>query len=385
MQSAQELVPGSAPTMAQASLDPGLAQLERTFANNQEVGKNLIARYIDQRAARMQAVRNVAGSDEHYNAIKAGRDLFAKEDYARAMSEGIDTEMAKALKPQIDSLLRRPSIQQAKQVAKSLAQENDIKLDNFGSIEGLDWLKKGLDNIISKARQPGNSVGDAKLRALEQTKQDLMATLEQIAPAYKTANDNFAAMSKQVNAMDVGRLLQDKMQGPLAQFGASGRELKNAYASSLADSIDSVKRATGRVDLPLNRVMPPQEIASLENVARDMARSTNAENLGRAVGSNTAQNLASQNLLRRVLGPAGLPETWSESTMLQTMLAPVTGLYKLGGAERKITDLLSEIAMNPKRAAELIQKAPPSQRGLLMQEVEKLLPGQAAGLLSYRQ
>lgn len=71
--------------------------------------------------------------------------------------------------------------------------------------------------------------------------------------------------------------------------------------------------------------------------------------------------------------------------MLQTMLAPVTGLYKLGGAERKITDLLSEIAMNPKRAAELIQKAPPSQRGLLMQEVEKLLPGQAAGLLSYRQ
>lgn len=382
LRNAKPLVPGSVPTLAQAADDPGLAQLERTLVNNPETGPQFAARFADQRAARLGAIQDVAGTDEYYNAIKAGRDVFAKEDYAKAMAEGVDPEWAKALQPQIESLMRRPSIQQAKQVAKQLAAESDESLTNFGSVQGLDYLKKALDNMISKAKAPGSSIGDAKLRAMVQTKNDLMSVLENVAPAYKQANDNFAAMSRQVNSMDVARDLAKKYEPALARFGANTRENAQSYATALESAGESVKRATG-MDRPMQALMAPGDVRSLQNVARDLARKAKAEDMGRAVGSNTAQNLASQNMLRRTLGPLGLPQSWSESTALQTLLSPVGGLYKLGGAEQRIVERLAQAGLDPQDAAALLLMAQKQPQGLLGQRAQALLPVPAyGGLLS---
>jgi hypothetical protein len=380
---AQELVPGSVPTMAQASMDPGLAQLERTLVNNPETGPDLVARFMDQRAARLKAIQGVAGTDDAYNGIKSGRELFAREDYGRAVAEGIDHEMAKMLKPQIQSLMSRPSIQQAKRSAIRLAKEKDIALSDFGSIEGLDWLKKGLDDVISKGSNPVNPIGKAELAALTQTKSDLMSVIEQVSPAYKVANDNFAGMSRQINSMDVARDVLQRFEPALNRYGASSREMGNAYATALESATESVKKSTG-MNLPLSKVMNTGDIAALEGVAKDLSRKTAAEDLGKAVGSNTAQNLASQNLLRRILGPAGLPQKWSESTALQTLLSPVTGVYKLGGAEKRITERLAQAALNPKDAAALLalEKANPGLLMRLIKDTEPLLPAASAGLLT---
>jgi hypothetical protein len=385
LKNAKELVPGSSPTLAQASGDPGLAQLERTLVNNPETGPILASRFADQRAARLGAIQNVAGTDDYYNAIKSGRQIFAQEDYSKAIAEGIDPEMAKALKPQIDSLMSRPSIQQAKAEAIRLAKESDQTISNFGSIEGLDWLKKGLDNIISKASAPGSSIGDAKLRAVVQTKQDLMSVIEQVAPAYKVANDNFAKMSRQVNSMDVARDVLKRYEPALSRYGAGTRELGSAYASALEGAKESVKKQTG-LNLPMSKVMDTQDISALENVARDLARKAASEDMGRAVGSNTAQNLSAQNLLRRALGPAGLPQSWSESTALQTLLAPVTATYRVGGAEKRIMDRLSQAALDPKDAAALLalEQQAPGTIAKLLKRSEAYLPGASAGLLTTR-
>jgi hypothetical protein len=138
------------------------------------------------------------------------------------------------------------------------------------------------------------------------------------------------------------------------------------------------------MNLPLSKVMNTGDIAALEGVAKDLSRKTAAEDLGKAVGSNTAQNLASQNLLRRILGPAGLPQKWSESTALQTLLSPVTGVYKLGGAEKRITERLAQAALNPKDAAALLalEKANPGLLMRLIKDTEPLLPAASAGLLT---
>jgi len=380
---AQELVPGSAPTMAQASMDPGLAQLERTLVNNPETGPELAARFADQRAARLGAIKGVAGTDEAYNGIKAGRTLFANEDYSKAIAEGIDPEMAKALKPQIQSLMSRPSIQQAKRSAIKLAKEQDMAVNNFGSIEGLDWLKKGLDDVIGKAANPTNPAGKLELKSLLKTKEDLMSFIEQVSPAYKTANDNFAGMSRQINSMDVARDLLQRYEPALNRYGASSREMGSAYANALEAATESVKKSTG-MNQPLAKVMNTGDISILEGVAKDLSRKTAADDLGKAVGSNTAQNLAAQNLLRRTLGPAGLPQKWSESTALQTLLSPVSGVYKMGGADKRITERLAQAALNPKDAAALLQleKANPGLLMRLIKGSEPLLPAMSAGLLT---
>jgi hypothetical protein len=380
---AGELVPGSKPTLAQVANDPGLAQLERTILNNPEYAPALQARFGDQRMARLNAIKDVAGRGDHYDEIAAGRSLFANEDYSKAMAAGIDQDMAKAMQPQIQSLMERPSMIRAQQDAIRLAKESGKALDDFGSVEGMDWLKKALDNQISKAAVPGSSIGKEDLRALVQTKADLMATLEQIAPAYKEANQNFAAMSKQVNSMDVARTLLDKLNKPGARYMQPGtaKEMGDAYSTELAKSFDSVKKATG-MNKDITQVMSKPDIAALENVARDLGRKSFAETAGGAKGSPTAQNLASQNMLRRVLGPTGLPETWAESNFLQGLVSPVQIGSKLSGADQKIMERIAQGLIDPVDGIGLLSK--PAQIkavGLLgAPDAQRVLP--ALGLLS---
>jgi hypothetical protein len=384
---ATPLVPGSQPTLAQIADDPGLAQLERTLLNNPEAAPAFQQRFAQQRAARLNAVRDIAGTDDYYNAIKEGRRVFANEDYGQALKQGIDPKMAKAMGPQLQSLLERPSIQAAQKDAIRLAKESGVSLSESpaGSLEGLDWVKKALDNRISTATQPGSAIGKEELRALLQTKDDLMKTLEQIAPAYKSANDSYGAMSRQINSMDVARGLYDKLQRPGSEYGGNtAKEMGQQFQQALSMSVDSVKKQTG-MNKPLASVMNTRDIAALENVARDYGRKSFAETAGKATGSNTAQNLASQNMLRRLLGPTGLPESWAESTMLQSLLYPVQGVSKLTGADKRIMDRRAMSLLDPRDAAGLLMTQPQVSRGLLSAPAQQLLPGVSSGLLGSTQ
>ncbi len=354
LQGARPLVPGSQPTAAQVARDPGLAQLERTMLNNPEMAAPLQQRFMAQQAARNQAIRNVAGTDDYFNAIKEGRAVFAAEDYAKALKQGIDPEMAKALAPQLQSLMARPSIKEAQSVARRLAAESDQAIDNFGSIEGMDWLKKALDNQISRASQPGSAIGKQELRALMQTKDDLLSVMDDLAPGYREASENFAKMSRQVNSMEVARDLLKRYEPVSAQYGNNTREMANAYQRALSDATSSVKRQTG-MDLPLDRVMNTADIETLENVARDLARKQFTQEAGKAVGSNTAQNMVSQNMLRRFLGPTGLPEGMVDNTFINTLLRPVEFAGRL--ATPNIQNRLTELMLDPEATAAAIQAA----------------------------
>lgn len=354
LRTAKPLVPGSSPTVAQVARDPGLAQLERSMLNNPEMAAPIQQRLTEQQAARLQAIRNVAGTDEYFNAIKDGRAIFAREDYAKALQQGIDPQAAEALAPQLQSLMSRPSIKEAQGVARRLAAESDVALDDFGSLQGLDWLKKALDNQISKASAPGSSIGKQELRALTQTKDDLMNVLDELAPGYRAANDNYAAMSRQVNSMEVGRDLLSKVEQPFTQPGMPAKEMSNAYRRALGNATESVKRQTG-MDVPLERVMNTADIQALENVAFDMARKQFAQEAGKATGSNTAQNLISQNMLRRFLGPTGLPEGMADNTILNTLLRPAEFAGRL--AAPRIQNHLAELMLDPERAAAALQAA----------------------------
>lgn len=367
---ASQLVPGSSPTMGQVADDAGLSQLERTLLNKPETAGPLNARYAQQQAARKQAIADVAGTPEHRAAIEQGRDVFAREDYAKAMAQGIDQDMAQALKPQIDSLMKRPSIQSAKMIAKGLAAERDVALHNFGSIEGLDWLKKALDNQISQAKAVGSSIGKEKLAGLMQTKNDLMSVLEQISPAYKAANDNFAAMSRQINAADVAADLQKRLYKN-AEWGA-GREMGSTYQGALSDAIDSVKRQTG-MNKSLSDVMPKADIQTLEGIARDLARKEAGQTLGRAVGSPTMQNMMGQNLINRIAGPLGVPQSFSQNVIANTISRPYEFVMRSAGP--KIQGLLAEAVADPAKAAALLRMAKtPSKAWKIAAEAERYLP-----------
>ena len=62
--------------------------------------------------------------------------------------------------------------------------------------------------------------------------------------------------------------------------------------------------------------------------------------------------------------------------MLQTLMAPLTGLYKLGGAEQRIMSRLGDVALNPQEAARLLNTPNVLSPGLL-RRLGPYLPAQA--------
>lgn len=366
---ARPVVPGSLPTTGQVAEDAGLAQLERTLLNNPQTAAGLQRRFAEQRAARGAAIDEVAAtgpnSGSYYDDIQEGRRIFGNEDYAAARSAPIAADRAAELAPQIASLMERPSIRAAVGDARRLAAETGETIDDFGSVRGLDWVKKALDNQISKARVPNSSIGAEDLRALVQTRNDLNATLEHLVPAYREANRNFAAMSRQINGMDVARDL-DRAYSPVASnFGSTAKEQGAAYMKAMRNAQDSVKGSTG-LDHDLAHTMSTSDIFALENVARDLARKQYAESAGAAVGSPTAQNLLSQYFINRVAQGAGANGGGAaSSTILNTLLRPLQFAGRL--AEPGVNNRLLELYLNPQRAGQVLQSLPPAQANSLLQ------------------
>jgi len=203
------------------------------------------------------------------------------------------------------------------------------------------------------------------------------------APSYREARATYAEMSKPINQMDVGQDLVNKLQPALAEFGATGRTTPAKYAQALRDADATARRATGFKGAKMESILTPEQMRTVTNVAKDLGRSANAQELGMARGSPTGQNLISQDILRQALGPFGLPKSFTESTLAETLLRPVSFAYK--APETRVMGLLGELALMPEEARKLFLKEL-SKRG---RGADKLIPYGAglgtAGLLGLTQ
>lgn len=385
LRSAQQLVPGSMPTMAQAADDVGLAQLERTLANNPETGPALAEAYAAQRAARLGAIQGLAGDSAKREAAEAARKAAAGPLYQQA------TQTSYLIDDQLAALLSRPSMTKAMERAARLSSEKGLPapiITKDGapravSGQGMQSLKMAVDDLLS---DPLAGIGKAEADAIKGTREQLLSAMESANPTFRAARQTFAEKSTPINTMDVADALMKKLEPALARYGASTKEHAAAYAQALEAAKETVKKQTG-INKPIEEVIDQQAMKLLENIGKDLGRKVKAEDMGRAVGSNTAQNLAAQNLLRRTLGPSGLPQTWAESTALQSFLSPLSGLAKLSGSEQRVMGLLSDAATDPNTAARLLllseQQIP---TGLLGTRTLRALPvpllGASQGLLA---
>lgn len=370
LRGAKQLVPGSLPTMAQGADDVGLAQLERTLANNPETGKLLAEAYAAQRAARLGAIQGLAGDSAKRSAAEAARKSAAGPAYQQA------TQTSYLIDDQLAQLLGRPSMSKALERAGRLSGEKGIApplimkdgVPRAVSGEGMQSLKMGIDDLLS---DPLSGIGKAEADAIKATRAELLGSMESANPAFRTARETFARESVPINTMDVADALMKKLEPALARYGANTQEHAAAYARALEAAKETVKKQTG-INKPIEEVIDKKAAKLLDDIARDLGRKVNAENMGRATGSNTAQNLAAQNLMRRTLGPTGLPETWGEAQFLQSLLSPYTGIAKLAGAERNVMGLLADAATDPQRAAGLLSMA--QTPGRASQFGQRLLP-----------
>jgi hypothetical protein len=142
-------VPGVQPTLAEATGNAGIGQLQRAVTDagaGDGTLNQFVQRGLENNAARVSAVRGVAGTPDDLAQAVANRGDASGALYQKAMA----TPNTAATSPELQSLTSRPSFQQAVESAKKLAADQGIELgdDPLKSVQGLHFIKLAIDDMM---------------------------------------------------------------------------------------------------------------------------------------------------------------------------------------------------------------------------------------------
>lgn len=343
--SAKDILPGSKTTLAQAVMQPGISTLERGAMNQAgPLQAGMTARMLEQNGARVAALDDLAGAGGKLDYFKQSRETVAKELYDRAFAESpADTSW---IKGEVNKLMQRPAFVSALKDAQELALNSGIKVspkNPENATQLLHFTKMSLDDQIEAAMRGGNG---NKSRALIDTRDKLVSLMESkdFSPSYREARDTFKNMSKPINEMEIAGELRKKLVPALEADADKPAKLNaNAFAADM-------QRRSGDIE----RVFSPEGKDKLNAVMQDIQRRFRAEGLGSAKGSPTAQNLTTQNLMRQIAGPLGLPESFMEKTGSALMATPGIGpamQWAGKGMEQRVQRELSDLLLDPATAS----------------------------------
>lgn len=370
---------GAMPTLAEAARDPGIAALERALAQQDpQIAARFLQRGADNNAARVGVIQGIAGDDAKRAAAEAARKAATENAYRAG------TQATYTVDPQLSDLLGRPAVKQAMERAKTIAANQgrpfafDVSAAPAGegvrragskqiTGQGLQDLKMAMDEMLT---DPASGFAGKAGSTVKDLRGQIVGWMEQANPEFKAAREGYAAASKPINQMDVGQRLLDKTTGAMRDLSGNQRLQANAFSRALNDEQSLVRNATGFKGVnALSDVMTPQQMASLGAVRNELELNANLLSAANGPGSQTAKSLASQNLLRQILGPTGLPQSWAENAMLETLLRPVQ--FGMKAAEPKIQQTLANILLDPSRAGNALTAGQARQ---LSPALQRLLP-----------
>jgi len=344
------LVPGSVPTLAQATGNPSIAGLERGLRNDLTLSPQFTARDQANAAARNAAFEEAAGDASKLDFFRADRASTADNLYGQAMAR-FNGNLTPALNKEVGEVLKRPSVSEAKRVAERWAAERGEKMTPDGSLRGLHDIKTAFDDAIGAAVRE-NKGGEAK--ALQATKDKLLAVMDEMSPEYAQASATYAQMSQPVNAMEAlqGLKLTD-------QFG-------NMTLAKVQGAIRSLQDKIAAPGVNAAKSIDAQQIATLTAIRDDLLRASNT-GLGRAVGSNTMQNIAVDRLLTDAL-PFG-------NRLSQTALGGIAkraGQLLYGGADQPIREQMAARLLDPALGAAALAPAAQNRLAALTAQVNSM-------------
>ncbi len=358
-------VTGAQLTLPEITKDTGLAALQRLMgAMDTGAAEQFGARQAANNAARLEALQAVAGGatkpassvaklqkiargQPTREAAEDTRSAAATRSYGKAFDEGIDQEMADALAPQIASLMERPSVKAGMARARQLAAEEGIDLADSGSVQGLHYLKTALDDMVGRLREQ-----PARQRLVQQTSKDLAAVLEEISPLYQAARREFQNNSVPVNRAAVGERLVEGASGALRNFQGDRQLQANAFAKALNNEAELLRQSGTKGGYQqLEDLMTPTQMDIINGVRSELETLANLSRAANGPGSQTAKLAVGRNLVENIAGPLGLPDSFMNSVLAESLARPAQWLAK--PAQQRIEAQISRALLDPSQSARL--------------------------------
>ncbi len=347
---AREIIPGSVPTLGQASGDPGLATLERTIRLG-EHGPAFVLRDEANKTARSEFLDNLRGDDEHIQSLRDAREAAtggAREAALGAQSAPADI---KPVLDTIDGILAGPEGKRS-EVVKALTAVRNNLFDAKGNPETnaamLYGVRKDLGDLLSPKASADKSGAQLAASQLKQVQGSLDDAIQNVAPGFKEYLANYSALSKPIDEAQwlQQQKLTDKDGNPtLAKVQGALDRLQAQKAKPGAGAAKSVSDDT---------------VAKLTALRDDLKRAGNLT-LQKPGGSDTAQHLTTGGRLQQ----AGIP-----SAALLAMTHHPVGALAAGASKvlygMKDKQIMAEVAnrlLNPQGiTAPVVAQA---KRGLL--------------------
>ncbi len=364
------IIPGSVPTLAQASADPGLATLERTVRLG-EHGGAFAARDAQNSSARAEFLDNLKGDDERIQALKDARDTATKGAREAALAAQTAPADIRPVLDTIDKILAGPEGKRS-EVVKALNEVRANLHDAQGNPETdaamLYGVRKGIGDLLSPKASSEKSGAKLAASQLGDVKNALDTAIQNVAPGFKEYLKSFSDLSKPV---DEAQWLQAQKMTDM-----NG----NPTLAKVQAALDRITAQKAKPGTNPAKSISDDTLAQLTALRDDLKRANNL-NLARPVGPDTAQHFTTGGRIAQAGVPAGA---------LGLVLGghPV-GAAVLGGAKMfygmKDKEIMAKVAqrlLNPQ--ATPVSPAMSQAKDGLLKRLGGVVPAATGGMLSTR-
>lgn len=358
-------------TFTEVANDPGISSLQRTVVNaSKNFSDDLAMREAAQNTARFNSLYGMSGGDAGIAAAKAARSTATQPMLDAALSNASDVG-TRGIRAAAKDIGASPSFQ--RKAVKSAVGEAVAPFATHDASGARAWATKvpfdkawgarqNIDDLLNGASNKVNEkAAQAASRQLMTLRERISTALEKASPDFRAYSRAYASESKKV---DAATTLYD---------------LVKAASTGSRDISGNPVLSGAMLDRTLKNI-EPRQWAQLSAAQRDhvgvlvneLTQSARVKTLGKAVGSNTAQNLAR---------PAEMPF----ALRMLSGLSPggsggmVTGLLDraMHGTQEKIQSKVGQALLDPAVAAQAFV-APPAITSLYRQIVGQM-PGQIPG------
>jgi hypothetical protein len=375
--SAPSNVPGVQRTLAEETLDPGIARLER---NSRGTGQGFDTLSRQNNLARVDALRTIAGTPDDLAAAEAERHAMS-EPFRRASMKavGVDTEPLRNQLARAQELYAgRPAVQQTlKFVEAQLYRPATVAEKKVGfpdmvprdEVPGLYNVRKTLGDLMSGKLSGEAPAAQAATRELMMVKRGLDRAIGKTSPEFKGYLQAYQEGSQPINRMQLGQQLLNSGAGSKVLDATTDAPVlsPSAFSRSARDLDATAAAATGFRKAKAADILQPQDIATIKAIQDDLERQHFAANAGSGGGSPTAERLAMENRIGAQLA-AGVP-------FLGKFAGPLNKI-----ADNRIKAQVVYLLQNPARARAVLSSLPADQRRVVESALSQV--GGRAGALA---
>lgn len=362
MQEAPSQIPGVQRTLAEETLDPGIAGLERWARSRAPGAFDPMDRVNN--AARVQAMRQIAGEEGDIAAAEIARDEQTAGLLQRAMRPAqVDVSpVQQAISGALSASAGRPTVQAAvRDVERAIA-------DAGTDPAGLYNVRKYIGDLLEGKAGSDKGYARAASRELIELRNALDEQISAVSPDFGRYLSAYREGSKPINRMQIGQQLVGQRSGSAIVDAVTGEQvLTPAAFSRQARDLDRVaQQATGFNKARAADYLTPEDLATIGAVQDDLGRRAFVAT-SPAANSNTFEKLATN---ERIAGgmASRIP-----------LVGPAIGYLREFGQQR-LEQKLVEVLANPAQARAILAKLPANDRRIIETALSRI--GGGAGAMS---